>query len=45
MVAALLEVEGEDHLRDLGEIDGDTATLDQSANDITPFDIERRTPG
>ena len=39
------EVEGEDHLRDLGEIDGDAAMLDQSANDITPLDIERPAPG
>ena len=39
------EVEGEDHLRDLGEVDGDEATLDQSANDIAPFDIERPAPG
>jgi hypothetical protein len=39
------EVEGEDHLRGLGEVDGDAATLDQPANDIAPFDIERPTPG
>ena len=39
------EVEGEDHLRDLRKIDGDAATLDQPANDIPPFDIERPTPG
>jgi hypothetical protein len=39
------EVEGEDHLRDLRKIDWDAATLDQSANDIAPFDIERPTPG
>ena len=39
------EVEREDHLRGLGEVDGDATPLDQPANDITPFDIERPTPG
>ena len=39
------EVEGEDHLRDFGEIDGDAAPLHDSANDITPFDIERPASG
>ncbi len=39
------EVEGEDDLPNLGEIDGDAATLDHSAKDIAPFDIERPMPG
>jgi len=39
------EVKGEDRLRGLGEVDGDAATLDQSANDVSPFDIERPPPG
>jgi hypothetical protein len=39
------EVEGEDHLRGVGEIEGDSAPLDHSATNITPFDIERPNSG